>query len=53
MTRKTSTDVIAPRQRHRASMLRVACLGTIGVVMVAWISGLVWGTIAFFSWLVS
>jgi len=28
-------------------------LGTIGVVMVAWIAGLVWASIAFFDWLVS
>lgn len=53
MTRKAATEIIVPTQRHPTSMLRVACLGTLGVVMVAWISGLVWGTIAFFSWLVS
>ncbi|WP_025036199.1 hypothetical protein [Bradyrhizobium sp. DOA9] len=53
MTRKAATEVIVPTQRHRMGLRGVAYLGTIGVVMVAWIAGLVWASIAFFDWLVS
>jgi hypothetical protein len=53
MTRKAATEVIVPKQRHRSDLLGIAYLGTIGVVMVAWIGSLVWATMAFFSWLVS
>jgi len=53
MTRKAATEVIVPPQRHRMGPRGVAYLGTIGAVMVAWIAGLVWASIAFFDWLVS
>ncbi len=52
MTRKAATEVV-PKQRHSSNLLGIAYLGTIGVVMVAWIGSLVWATMAFFSWLVS
>ncbi|WP_100213515.1 hypothetical protein [Bradyrhizobium liaoningense] len=42
-----------PEARHSSNLLGIAYLGTIGVVMVAWIGSLVWATMAFFSWLVS
>lgn len=48
MIRKAATEIIVPTQQHRANLL-----GTAGFVMVAWIGSLVWGTLAFFSWLVS
>lgn len=53
MTRKAATEGIVPTRRRRAVLLRVAYLGTIGVIMVAWITGLVWASISFFDWLVS
>lgn len=53
MTRKAATEIIVPTQQHRANLLGIAYLGTVGFVMVAWIGSLVWGTLAFFSWLVS
>lgn len=53
MTRKAATEIIVPTQRRRVNLRGIVYLGTVGVVTVAWISGLVWGTIAFFSWLVS
>ncbi|MHB0767711.1 hypothetical protein [Bradyrhizobium sp. 5.13L] len=53
MTHKAAAETIAPTQRHRSDLLGIAYLGTIAIVMLAWIGGLVWGTIAFFTWLVS
>ncbi|MDA9421171.1 MULTISPECIES: hypothetical protein [Bradyrhizobium] len=53
MTRKAASEVIVPKRRHSSDLLGIAYLGTIGVVMLAWIGSLVWATIAFFSWLVS
>ena len=53
MTRKAATEVVVPTQRQRADLLGIAYLGTIGAVMMAWIAGLVWASIAFFDWLVS
>lgn len=31
----------------------LACLATIAIVMIVWIAALVWGAMAFLSWLVS
>ena len=42
-----------PTRRSRIDLLGIAYLGTIGIVMLAWIAGLVWGAMAFFNWLVS
>ncbi|MBR0990147.1 hypothetical protein JQ580_05385 [Bradyrhizobium japonicum] len=52
MTHEAAAPAHVPTQRQRADLLGIAYLGTIGVVMVAWIAGLVWGAIAFFNWLV-
>ncbi|WP_440640227.1 hypothetical protein ACSHT2_02470 [Bradyrhizobium sp. PUT101] len=53
MTRKAATEVIVQKPRHGSDLLDITYLGTIGVVMLAWIGSLVWATIAFFGWLVS
>ncbi|MBR0958873.1 hypothetical protein [Bradyrhizobium japonicum] len=53
MTRKAAAEIVVPTQRHRSDLLGIAYLGTIAIVMLAWIAGLVWAAIAFFSWLVS
>ena len=53
MTRKAATEAIVPPRRQSSDLLGVAYLGTIAIVMLAWIASLVWGAIAFFSWLVS
>lgn len=53
MTHKAAAETVPPTQRHRSDLLGIAYLGTITIVMLAWIGGLVWGTIAFFTWLVS
>lgn len=53
MTHKAAAETVPPTQPHRHDLLGIAYLGTIAIVMLAWISGLVWGTIAFFTWLVS
>ncbi|MBR0741119.1 hypothetical protein JQ581_29730 [Bradyrhizobium liaoningense] len=53
MTHRAATDVVAPTERQKPDLLGIAYLGTITVVMLAWIGGLVWAAIAFFSWLVS
>ena len=53
MTQEAAASANVPTPRQRGDLLGVAYLGTIGIVMLAWISGLVWGLIAFFNWLVS
>ncbi|WP_027574502.1 hypothetical protein [Bradyrhizobium sp. WSM1743] len=53
MTHKAAAEIVAPTQRQRSDLLGIAYLVTIAIVMLAWIGGLVWATIAFFSWLVS
>ncbi|MCJ9731284.1 hypothetical protein [Bradyrhizobium sp. PRIMUS42] len=53
MTQDAAASANVPTQRHRSDLVGVAYLGTIGIVMLAWIAGLVWGAIAFFNWLVS
>ena len=53
MTQETATEADLPAPRQRSDLLGIAYLGTIAVAMLAWISGLVWGAMAFFSWLVS
>lgn len=53
MTQEAAASTNVPTQRHRSHLVGVAYLGTIGIVMVVWIAGLVWGAMAFFNWLVS
>lgn len=53
MTQEAAAAANAPTQRQGTDLLGIAYLGTIGIVMLTWIAGLVWGAIAFFSWLVS
>ena len=53
MTHKAPADVVVPTQRQRPDLLGIAYLGTITIVMLAWIGSLVWASIAFFNWLVS
>ncbi|MHC4054483.1 hypothetical protein [Bradyrhizobium sp. 25ACV] len=51
-TQEAAAPANVPTQRQRTDLLGIAYLGTIGIVMLAWIAGLVWGAIAFFNWLV-
>jgi len=44
---------IGPRIGLKIDLLGIAYLGTIGIVMLAWLAGLVWGAMAFFNWLVA
>lgn len=53
MTQEAAASANVPTQRPRTDLLGIAYLGTIGIVMLAWIAGLVWGAMAFFNWLVS
>jgi hypothetical protein len=53
MTQEAAAEVAAPTQRERSDPLGIAYLATIGIVMLAWIAGLVWAAIAFFNWVVS
>ena len=53
MTQEAAAEVNVARQRERSDLLGNAYLATIGIVMLAWIAGLVWAAIAFFNWLVS
>lgn len=52
-TPKAAADAVVPAQRQRPDLLGIAYLGTITIVMLAWIGGLVWAAMAFFNWLVS
>ena len=53
MTQEAAASANVRAQRHRSDLVGVAYLGTIGIVMLAWIAGLVWAAIAFFDWLLS
>ncbi len=53
MTQEATASANVPAQRQRSDLLGFAYLGTVGIVMLAWIAGLVWGAMAFFNWLVS
>ena len=53
MTQEAAAEIAVPTQRERSDPLGIAYLATIGIVMLAWIAGLVWAAIAFFNWLVS
>ncbi|WP_441236032.1 hypothetical protein [Bradyrhizobium sp. 930_D9_N1_4] len=50
MTQEAAAHV--PTQRERSDLFSATFLVTIGIVMLAWIAGLVWAAIAFFNWLV-
>jgi hypothetical protein len=53
MTQEAAAEVAVPTRRERSDSLGIACLATVGIAMLAWIAGLVWAAITFFSWLVS
>lgn len=53
MTQDAAASANVRTRRQRGDLLGIAYLGTIGVVMLAWIAGLVWGAMAFFNWLVA
>jgi hypothetical protein len=53
MTQEAAAEIPVPARGERSDPLGIAYLATIGIVMLAWIAGLVWAAIAFFSWLVS
>ncbi|BBO06157.1 MULTISPECIES: hypothetical protein [Bradyrhizobium] len=52
MKQEAAAPANVPTRRQRTDLLGIAYLGTIGIVMLTWIAGLVWGAIAFFNWLV-
>lgn len=53
MTQEAAAEAHVPTQRARSDLFGAGLLATIGIVMLAWICGLVWGVMAFFNWLVS
>jgi hypothetical protein len=53
MTQEAAAEIAVPTRRERSDPLGIAYLATIGIVMLAWIAGLVWAAIAFFNWVVS
>jgi hypothetical protein len=53
MTQDAAASAKVPTRRQKGDLLGIAYLGTIGVVMLAWFAGLVWGAMAFFNWLVA
>ncbi|MCW1991079.1 hypothetical protein ABIE85_001918 [Bradyrhizobium diazoefficiens] len=53
MTREAAAEAHVPTPRKRSDVFGVTFLATIGIVMLAWIAGLVWGLMAFMTWLVS
>ncbi|MGY8631804.1 hypothetical protein RAD15_04790 [Bradyrhizobium sp. 14AA] len=53
MRQQTATEAHARTGRERSDLFGVTVLATIGVVMLAWVAGLVWAAIAFFDWLVA
>jgi hypothetical protein len=53
MTQKAEGAAQADVSPRKADAVGLALLGTIVLVMTAWIGGLVWALIAFLNWLVS
>ncbi|MGV7216839.1 hypothetical protein [Bradyrhizobium sp. UFLA05-112] len=47
-----ATDADAQAPRRSRDLLGFAYLATIGVVMVAWIGGLIWAGVAVVRWLI-
>ena len=52
MTQEATAEAYVPTRRVRLDLFGATFLATIGIVMLAWIAGLVWVAIAFFNWLV-
>lgn len=52
MTQEAAAEAHVPTQRLRSDLVGATFLATVGIVMLAWIAGLVWAAIAFFNWLV-
>lgn len=48
-----AAEAHVPTRRDRSDLLGVTFLATIGIVMLAWVGGLVWVAISFFNWLVA
>ena len=53
MTQEAAAEAHVPAPQRRADVVGVTFLATVGIVMLAWITGLVWGAMAFMNWLVS
>jgi hypothetical protein len=53
MTQQAAVEVRVPTSRERSGLFGVTFVATVGIVMLAWIIGLVWAAIAFFTWLVA
>ncbi len=53
MAREAAAEVHVPTRRVRSDLVGAAFLAAIGIVMLAWIAGLVWATMTFFNWLVA
>ncbi|MBR0845151.1 hypothetical protein JQ607_33585 [Bradyrhizobium liaoningense] len=53
MRREAAAKADDRTQRPRSDVLSMTRLATIGIVMLAWIAGLVWSVMAFMDWLVS
>lgn len=52
MTQEAAAEAHVPTRRARPDLIGTTFLATIGIVMLAWIAGLVWAALAFFNWLV-
>ncbi|MCP1766337.1 hypothetical protein [Bradyrhizobium japonicum] len=52
MTQEAAAEAHVPTRRARPDLFGATFRATIGIVMLAWIAGLVWAAIAFFNWLV-
>jgi len=46
-------DANVPTKRQRPDLIGLGYVVLVGIVMLAWIGGLVWAAMAFFNWLVS
>lgn len=53
MTKEAEASANVPSRRHRGDLQGIAYLGITGIVMLAWIAGLIWGLLAFFNWLLA
>ncbi|WP_187435712.1 hypothetical protein [Bradyrhizobium hipponense] len=53
MTEEAAATAEIATQRRRPDLLGMTFLGTIAIVMLAWIAALIWAATAILNWLVS
>ena len=53
MTQEAAAQADVAARQRKPDLFGAACLATIGIVMLAWIGGLIWAAMAMLTWLAS